>query len=166
MSGTGEKFQHMSEKCKQTEKRLKMCVSVCVHVCVCVCVHACTCVHTLSHVWLFETPLTVACQALLSMKFSRQEYNAGVGCICYSSGLLDPGIEPTSLASPVLAGGFFTTVSPGKSGGRGMHRLKCILHLKEDKDEWETDLPPHNQGEAQNMAICRVRYWAKNSLKD
>ena len=27
----------------------------------------------------------------------------------------DPGIEPASLASPVLAGGFFTTVPPGKS---------------------------------------------------
>ena len=35
VSGMGEKFQHMSEKCKQTEKRLKMCVSVCVRVCVC-----------------------------------------------------------------------------------------------------------------------------------
>ena len=28
--------------------------------------------------------------------------------------LPDPGIEPMSLTSPVLAGGFFTTVPPGK----------------------------------------------------
>ena len=28
----------------------------------------------LSHVWLFGTPWTVACQASLSMEFSRQEY--------------------------------------------------------------------------------------------
>ena len=28
--------------------------------------------------------------------------------------LPDPGIEPASLASPALAGGFFTTVPPGK----------------------------------------------------
>ena len=28
--------------------------------------------------------------------------------------LPDPGIEPTSLASPALAGGFFKTASPGK----------------------------------------------------
>ena len=34
--------------------------------------------------------------------------------ISYSRGLPNPGIEPTSLASPVLAGGFFPTVPPGK----------------------------------------------------
>ena len=28
--------------------------------------------------------------------------------------LLDPGIKPAHLASPALAGGFFTTVPPGK----------------------------------------------------
>ena len=28
--------------------------------------------------------------------------------------LPDPGIKPTSLVSPVLAGGFFTNVPPGK----------------------------------------------------
>ena len=31
-------------------------------------------VKLLSNVWLFATPWTVACQALLSMRFSRQEY--------------------------------------------------------------------------------------------
>ena len=34
--------------------------------------------------------------------------------ISYSRDLSDPGIEPASLASPALAGGFFTTVPPGK----------------------------------------------------
>ena len=34
--------------------------------------------------------------------------------ISFSRGLPNPGIEPTSLASPVLAGGFVTTVPPGK----------------------------------------------------
>ena len=29
--------------------------------------------------------------------------------------LPDPGIEPMSLASPALAGGFFTTEPPGKT---------------------------------------------------
>ena len=29
-------------------------------------------------------------------------------------GLPDPGIKPLSLVSPALAGGFFTTVPPGK----------------------------------------------------
>ena len=34
--------------------------------------------------------------------------------ISSSRHLSDPGIEPASLASPALAGGFFTTVPPGK----------------------------------------------------
>ena len=43
------------------------------------------------------TPWTVACQAPLSMGFSRQEYGSGLPF--YSSGdLPDPGIEPRSPA--------------------------------------------------------------------
>ena len=34
--------------------------------------------------------------------------------ISFSSDLPDPGIEPMSLASPTLAGSFFTTAPPGK----------------------------------------------------
>ena len=34
----------------------------------------CVCTKLLNHVWLFLTPWTVACQAPLSMGFSRQEY--------------------------------------------------------------------------------------------
>jgi hypothetical protein len=42
------------------------------------------------------------------MGFSRQEY--WIGLLFTSPGNLpDPGIEPTSLAPPELAGGFFTT---------------------------------------------------------
>ena len=33
-----------------------------------------------SHVWLFVTPWTAACHALLSMGFSRQEYWSGLPC--------------------------------------------------------------------------------------
>ena len=47
-----------------------------IYMCVCVCVCACT--QSLSCVWLFVTPWTVACQAPLSMGFSRQEYWRGV----------------------------------------------------------------------------------------
>ena len=48
---------------------------------------------SLSHVWLFATPLTVAHQSPLSMGFSRQEYWSGLpfpspGDLC------NPGIEP------------------------------------------------------------------------
>ena len=60
----------------------------------------------------FVTPWTIALQAPLSMRFSNE---------AYWSGLLfpppgdppDPGIEPMSLTFPALAGGFFTTETPG-----------------------------------------------------
>ena len=56
------------------------------------------------------TPWTVAHQAPLSMKFSRQEYWNGLP-FPSPGDLLDPGIKPVSLASPALAGGFFTTAA-------------------------------------------------------
>ena len=59
----------------------------------------------LNRVRLFETPWIVACQAPLSMGFSRQEYWNGLPCTPPGD-LPDPGIEPTSLVSPALAGGF------------------------------------------------------------
>ena len=34
--------------------------------------------------------------------------------ISYSRDLPNPGTEPVSLASPAVAGGFFTTAPPGK----------------------------------------------------
>ena len=61
-----------------------------------------------SDVQLIATPWTVACQALLSMEFFRQEYWSG-------SPFLDPqdfphpGIKHSSPGSPALADGFFTT---------------------------------------------------------
>ena len=39
----------------------------------------------------------------------------GVACLFYTRDLPNPGIEPKSLASPALAGEFFTTELPGKS---------------------------------------------------
>ena len=41
------------------------------------------------------------------MEFSRQEYWSGLP-FPIPGDLPDPGIEPTSLVSPALAGGFFT----------------------------------------------------------
>ena len=61
-----------------------------------------------SHVRLFGTPWTVACQAPLSMGFSRQEYWSGLPCPPPRD-LPDPGMELTSFTSPALAGSFFTT---------------------------------------------------------
>ena len=58
--------------------------------------------------WLVTTPWTVAHQAPLSIGFSRQEYWSGLP-FPSSGDLPRPGIELSSLASPALAGGFFTT---------------------------------------------------------
>ena len=69
----------------------------------CECVLGC-----FSCVWLFGTLRTVACQALLSRKFSRQEYQSGLPCT-------PPRIFPTwgshlnQLMPSALAGGVFTT---------------------------------------------------------
>ena len=59
------------------------------------------------------TPWTVASQVPPSMEFPRQEYWSGLS-LSPPGDLPDPGIEPVSLMSPALAGGFFTTESPGK----------------------------------------------------
>ena len=55
-------------------------------------------------------PSTIACQAPLSMGFSRQEYWSGLP-FPSPGDLPDPGIKPTS---PALAGGFFIVEPPGK----------------------------------------------------
>ena len=74
-------------------------------VCVCVCVCTLSC---FSCVWLFATLWTIACQAPLSMGFSRQERWTGLPCPPPGD-LPDPGIKPGPLVSPALTGRFFTT---------------------------------------------------------
>ena len=61
----------------------------------------------LSCVPLFVTLWTLACQAPLSLEFSRQEYWRALP-FPTPGDLLDPGIESVSPESPALAGGFFT----------------------------------------------------------
>ena len=53
---------------------------------------------------------TAARQALLSMEFSRQEYWSGLSCPPPGD-LPHPGVEPMSLPSLALAGGFFTAIA-------------------------------------------------------
>ena len=75
--------------------------------------YACMLSH-FSRVRLYATLWTVACQVPLSMGFSRQE--SWSGFLWGFGGLLCPppggppnlGIEPESLMSPAVAGGFFT----------------------------------------------------------
>ena len=66
-----------------------------------------------SHVRLFATPWTIACQAPLSMGYFQARILERL-VISSSRGLPDPGIKPKSLASLALAGRFFTTEPPGK----------------------------------------------------
>ena len=82
----------------------------------------------------FANPCTVACQAPLSMGFSRQEYWSEL--LFPSPGdLLVPGIKPMS---PALAGGFLTPEPPGKKalclgGSKLLWRRDLgayFLHLK------------------------------------
>ena len=63
-----------------------------------------------NHAPLFVTLWTITCQAPLSMGFPRQEYWSGLP-FPSPGDLLDPGIKPSSLTSPALAGGFFLTTS-------------------------------------------------------
>ena len=87
------------EKLKEKLKKLNLLLNIQLWMCMLSC---------FNRVQLFAAPWTVACQALLSMGFSRQEYWSGMPCP--PPGFLpDPGIEPTSFTSPSLAGGFFIT---------------------------------------------------------
>ena len=63
-----------------------------------------------SCVLLFVTLRAVACQAALSMVFSRQEYWSGLP-FPPPGDLPHRGIKPVS---PALIGGYFTTEPPGK----------------------------------------------------
>ena len=60
-----------------------------------------------SHDQIFVTLWTVSHQAPLSMGFPRQEYWSGLP-FPSPGDLLNPGIKLVSLASPTLAGRFFT----------------------------------------------------------
>ena len=83
--------------------------------CICVCIHTLVCVLSCSVLSdSFVTPWTVARQAPLSMGFPREEYWSRLP-FPPPGDLPNPGIH---LASPVLAGGFFITESPGKPNFR------------------------------------------------
>ena len=68
-------------------------------VCVCVCVH--------TQLWTESIPWTAACQAPLSMGFSRLEGWSGLP-------FPSPGDLPDAGIKPVSAGGIFSTAPPGK----------------------------------------------------
>ena len=80
---------------------------------------ACVCVLSrCSSVWLFATLWTAACQALLSIGFSGQEYQSALP---FPSPMdlpqPDPEIELVSLVFPALAEGFSATINAWEAQG-------------------------------------------------
>ena len=87
-------ISQLTLKEKQTPRKLQ-----------CACVLSC-----FSCVRLFATLWTETRQAPFFHGFSRQEYWSAWPCPPPED-LIDPAIEPESLVSPALAGGFFTTTA-------------------------------------------------------
>ena len=61
----------------------------------------------------------------MSMAFSRREYWSGLPC-APPGNLSDPGIEPTSLRSPAVAGGYSLPLAPPT--------LKYFSNKKKEKE--------------------------------
>ena len=68
---------------------------------------------------------TIAHQVPLAMEFSKKEYWSELP-FSSSRYLSDPGIEPVSLMSPALAGGFFIT-STAREAPSVVHTLFVLL---------------------------------------
>ena len=68
---------------------------------------------THSSILAWRIPWTEEPGRLQSIGFFREAHWSGVACPPPRD-LPNPGIEPASLMSPALAGGFFTTTAPGK----------------------------------------------------
>ena len=73
----------------------------------------CVCMLSSSAVYNSATLWSVSLQASLFVDFSKEEYWSGLSFLTQGN-LPDSGIEPTSLASPVLASGCFITVPAAK----------------------------------------------------
>ena len=82
----------------------------------------CVCAQSLSCVQLFVTSWTVACQALLSMGFSRQEYWSGLS-YPPAGDLPNPAIEPRS---PALQADSLPSQPPGEPKNTGVGSLSLL----------------------------------------
>ena len=92
-----------------------------------------TCVCVPSHfscAQSFATLWTIACQAPLSLGFSRLEYWSGLSCPPPGD-LPNPGTEPKSLTSPELARGFFTASTSWEAPSNDISNGNYIVTLEE-----------------------------------
>ena len=85
------------------------------------------CAQLVSCVRLFTGPWTVPYPAPLSTGFSRQEYWSGLP-FPPPEDLPNPGSGPTSLPSPALAGGFFTTSTTWEALPAVYFSVKYYVH--------------------------------------
>ena len=97
----------------------------------------CVCVCVFTPVWLFAIPWSVVHQVPLFMEVSRQEYWSGLP-FPTPRDLPNPGIEPSSLVSPALAGGFFTTNVTWEASVRC--RQTSLLLVSQHKNVFLKDL--------------------------
>ena len=101
--------------------------------------------------WLLVTPWTVACQAPLSVGFSRQEYWRGLPFLT-PGGLPDPGTKPSSLcllhwqagSSPLCQLG-----SPSMSSIGGIFGFLSLATKPWSMGQWDQDPP----GAFQNCSL-------------
>ena len=91
------------------------------------------------HVQLLVTPWTIiAHQAPLFMEFFRQEYWPGL-LLPSPEDLPDPGFEPVSHASPILASEFFTSWATRKAhifhlpSSKNGHIIMCMRSILSEK---------------------------------
>ena len=103
-------------------KRLSSSSSMCV--CVCVCMQCAVLSRYVVSIY-FAAPWTAACQAPLSMGFSRQEYRSGLP-FPPPRDLLNARIK---LTSPTLTGRFFTPETLGKPIHTHTHIFRVKFNL-------------------------------------
>ena len=99
-------------------------VPLCVCVCVCVCVQCAVLSRYVVSIY-FAAPWTAACQAPLSMGFSRPEYRSGLP-FPPPRDLLNARIK---LTSPTLTGRFFTPETLGKPIHTHTHIFRVKFNL-------------------------------------
>ena len=114
----------------------------------------------LSHVWLFETPWTVAHQVPPSMEFSRQEYRSELP-FPFLGDLPSPGIESMSLVSLTLQAGSLLIVTPGKPMRRHIDSLRKEGQMKIETATGEMQLPSTKHQGNSATPEARVETWNK-----
>ena len=90
------------------------------------CMYLCVCTQSLSCVQLFTVSQTVVQQAPLFMEFSQPKYWSRLP-FSTPEDLPNPGIKPTCLMSPALAGGFFITSTTWEAHIMNMY-IYCFLN--------------------------------------